>query len=135
MALKDLVYFKEKENFEGKKDISLIINCYNCPQKEKFLSKSNICIDCLLSTLFAHRDRKFNYKSVLWNDILIKEEQFNSILEYFTFLKKIRKINEKIEKIRIQKCNFKEFKCEIFPEFSSLHKIKDNDFYDPIFVY
>jgi type IV secretory pathway ATPase VirB11/archaellum biosynthesis ATPase len=135
MALKDLVYFKEKENFEGKKDNTLILDCYNCPQKEKFLFKSNICIDCLLNTIFTHKDRKFSYISILWNDVLIKDDQFNSILEYYTILKKIRKINEKIEKIRTQKCKFKEFKCKIFPEFSSLYKINDNKFYDPILVY
>jgi len=35
MVLKDLTYFKEKENLDGKKDVILIIDCNNCPKKKR----------------------------------------------------------------------------------------------------
>jgi len=135
MVFKDLTFFKEKEKLDGKKDVILVIDCYNCPQKKKSFFKSKNCKFCFLNALFKHKDRKFNYISILWNEILISDHQFKLILEYYKILKKIRKINNKIEKIRNQKCKFKEFKCKIFPDFSSLYKIKDYEFYDPILVY
>ncbi|MFX1303290.1 MAG: ATPase, T2SS/T4P/T4SS family [Promethearchaeota archaeon] len=135
MALKDPTFFKEKENFDGKKEVILVIDCYNCPQKKTNFFNSKNCKFCFLKTLYKHKDRKYNYISISWNEILISDHQFKLILEYYKILKKIRKINKKIEKTRNQRCKFKEFKCKIFPDFSSLYKIRDYEFYDPILVY
>ena len=40
MALKDLTYFTEKDNLEGKKDIFLVLDCHNCPHNENDFFKS-----------------------------------------------------------------------------------------------
>jgi type IV secretory pathway ATPase VirB11/archaellum biosynthesis ATPase len=135
MTLKEITYFKEKENFEGNKELILIIDCYNCHQKEKTFFKSKKCISCFLNNLYKHKDRKFHYISILWDEILIKRNRFNLFLEYFKILNKIKRINNKIEKTKNQKCNYKEFKCKIFPNFSSLYNIKEHEFYDPILIY
>jgi len=135
MALKNLSYFKEKENLDGKKDIILILDCYNCPQKEPNFFKSKTCINCFLKTLFNNRNQKFNYISILCNEILINNNQFELILEYFKVLKKIKRINSKIDKIRNQKCKYKEFKCKVFRNISSLYKVKDLEYFNPILIY
>jgi len=56
-------------------------------------------------------------------------------LSYFKHLKKIKSVNQKIEDIRRQKCKYKEFSCKILPNFPSLKKINDSEYYDPIIVY
>ena len=135
MSLKDPSYFKEKENLDGKKDIILILDCYNCPQKETNFFKSKKCINCFLKTLFINRNQKFDYISILCNDILINNNQFELFLDYFKILKTIKRIKSKIEKIRNQKCKYQEFKCKIFPNISSLYKIKDFEYLNPTFIY
>ncbi|MFW9880189.1 MAG: hypothetical protein ACFFG0_44510, partial [Candidatus Thorarchaeota archaeon] len=69
MTIKDLSYIKEKENFQGKKEKFLVLDCYNCPQKEEDIFKTKKCIYCILKTLFKYKDRKFAFISILWNDI------------------------------------------------------------------
>ena len=133
--MKDLTYFKEKENLDGKKEIVLILDCYNCPRKDSNFFKSRKCIYCLLNTLYKYKDRKFDFISILWNEILISVNQFVLFLDYFKILKTVRRISGKIEKIRNKKCRFKEFKCRAFPNISSSDKIKDFEYLDPIFVY
>ena len=135
MSVKDHTYFKEKENLNGKKEIVLILDCYNCSSKDNDFFKSRKCIFCLLNTLFKYKDRKFDYISILWNEILISVNQFVFFLDYFKILKTIRRISDKIEKITNKKCKFKEFKCRVFPNISSLEKIKDFEYLDPIFIY
>ncbi|MFX1387798.1 MAG: ATPase, T2SS/T4P/T4SS family [Promethearchaeota archaeon] len=135
MSLKDQTYFKEKENLDGKKEIVLVLDCYNCPQKENYFFKSRKCIYCFLNTLFRYKDRKFDYISILWSEILINVNQIVLFLDYFKILKTIKRINYKIEKIKHQKCKYKEFKCKIYPNDSSFYKIKDFQYLDPILVY
>lgn len=135
MSLKDLTYFKEKENLYGQKEIILILDCYNCPQKEENFFKSKKCLYCFLNTLFKHKDRKFDSISILWNDILITADQFRLLLDYFKILKTIKRILNKIEKIKNQKCKYQEFSCKIFPKISSFFNIKDFEYYDPILIY
>jgi type IV secretory pathway ATPase VirB11/archaellum biosynthesis ATPase len=135
MSLKDQTYFKEKENLNGKKDICLILDCYKCPQKESNFFKSKKCIGCFLKTLFNNRNHNFEYVLILCNDISIKTSQFEIFLDYFKKLKTIKRIKSKIEKIRNQKCKYKEFTCKIFPNIPSLYNIKDIEFLNPILIY
>jgi len=134
MSSKDLTYFKERENLNGKKEIILILNCHNCPEKDDNLFKSKKCIYCFLTTLFNFKDRKFEYISILWSEILITENQFKILLDYFKSIKMIKRIYTKIEKIINQKCKYKEFNCKIFPNFSSLFNMKDFEYYDPTVI-
>lgn len=135
MALKDLTYFSEKDSLEGKKDIFLILDCYNCPHNENDFFKSEKCIYCFLNVLYKYRDRKFDFLSILCNEILVNADQFNLFLDYFKILKKVKKINYKIKKIRDEKCKYKEFKCKSLPNFFSHHKIMEYEFYNPILIY
>jgi len=43
MSLKNLSYFKENENLNGKKDITLILDCSNCSLKEEYFFNSKKC--------------------------------------------------------------------------------------------
>ncbi len=135
MTLKDLTYFKKNINLDGKKEIFLILDCYQCPEKEKNFYLYRKCKFCYLFSLFKNKNRKFNYISILWDEILIKPNQFYMFLDYFKLLKKIKRTNQKIENKRIQGCKYKEFACKILPNFSSLHKIEDYEYLDPILVY
>ncbi len=135
MSTKDLTYFKEKENLDGKKESILILDCHKCPQKEEYFFKSKKCIYCFLDTLFKNRDRKFDYISILWNEILITANQFNLLLDYFKTLKTIKRIYSKIKKTKNQICNYKEFSCKIFPNISSFFNFKDFEYYNPILIY
>jgi hypothetical protein len=47
LKLKNLTQFQEKENFEGKKEKTLILNCDNC------IDKINVLIPVQDSVLFA----------------------------------------------------------------------------------
>ncbi|MEE9378783.1 MAG: ATPase, T2SS/T4P/T4SS family [Candidatus Lokiarchaeia archaeon] len=134
MALKNLTYFKERENFDGKKDLILILDCYKCSQEEKNFFKTKKCIQCFINTLFKNRNRKFNYVSILWNELLIEENQLNYFLDYFKVLKKIKRIYQKIEKNRNFNCKYREFKCKLFSN-SSSYNLKEYEWYDPIFIY
>ncbi|MFX0038422.1 MAG: ATPase, T2SS/T4P/T4SS family [Promethearchaeota archaeon] len=136
MSLKNPSYFREKEDLDGKKEVILILDCNNCPQKKEInFFKSKKCINCFLKTLFNARNQKFDYISILYNDLIINNEQFELLLDYFKFLKRIKRIQPKIEKIRSQKCKYQEFKCKIFPNILSLYKINDFEYLNPIFIY
>ena len=134
MTLKNLAYFKERENYEGKKDLILVLDCYNCSQEQKNFFKSKTCIQCFIKTLFKNRNRKFNYISILWNDLLIEENQINYFFDYFKVLKKIQRIYKKIEKNRDLNCKYREFNCKVFSN-SVVNNIKENEWFDPIFIY
>ena len=135
MVSKDLTYFKERENLEGHKEKILIFDCYNCLYKEKNIQLSKNCKLCFLINLYRNKDRKFDYISLLWDDILIKPNKINMFLEYFKRLKKIKSINKKIENIRVQKCDYREFTCKILPNYPSIYKLKDDEYFDPQFIY
>ena len=135
MASKDLTFFKENVNIEGIKEKILIIDCYSCLEKEKNIYTSKICKFCFLKSLFENKDRKFDYISLLQDSIIIKPKKYNMFLSYFKHLKKIKSVNQKIEDIRRQKCKYKEFSCKILPNFPSLKKINDSEYYDPIIIY
>ncbi|MFX1241674.1 MAG: ATPase, T2SS/T4P/T4SS family [Promethearchaeota archaeon] len=135
MTLNDSSYFKEKENLDGKKDVILTLNCFDCPQKENNFFKSEKCVSCFLETLYRCRNRRFDYISVLWQDIIINSSKFKEFFEYFKVLRTVRKTKSKIEKIRMQKCKYKEFKCKVLPSISSIYQIKDNEYLDPIFIF
>ncbi len=135
MTLNNSSYFKEKENLEGKKDVILTLNCFECPQKEINFFKSEKCINCFLRTLYNYRNRRFDYISILWNDMVINSSKFKEFIEYFKVLKTVRKTKSKIEKIRTEKCKYREFKCKILPTISSLYQIKDNEYLNPIAIH
>lgn len=135
MIIKNVSYFQEKENLGGKQQVILIIDCNRCIEKDKDFIKNRKCLYCLLYHIYLNKNRKFNYISILYNDILIESHQFNVILDYFKKLKKIKKLIQKVKNIRTSRCSFVEFRCNIFSHFSTLSKIHEIEYYDPIFTY
>ncbi len=135
MILKNLSYFQERENLDGIKEAILFIDCNKCLKKDKNFFKNEDCRYCLLSILFKNKNKKINEISLLGKDITIEYHNVKLFLEYFKKLKKVKKINKKIEEIKNKKCNYGEFKCKFFPSFSSTYKIQDFEYYDPILVY
>ncbi len=135
MASKNLTYFKECENLDGHKEKTLIFDCKNCLNKEQNIQLSKKCKFCFLITLYQNKNRKFDYISFFWDEILINPNKFNMFLDYFKRLKKIKSINKKIENIRVQKCYYQDFSCKILPNFPSLHKITDDEYCDPFCIY
>lgn len=133
--LKTRIIFQEKENLAGKKENFLIIDCKQCSEKEKNFYNNKTCIYCFLHNLFVNKNSKFNYILISKNEILIEPKQFELFLEYFKKLNKIKRINQKIEKVRKKRCIYQEFKCKYVPDYFSLVKIHDFEFYDPILVY
>ncbi|MFX1313486.1 MAG: ATPase, T2SS/T4P/T4SS family, partial [Promethearchaeota archaeon] len=135
MILKNFSYFKEIENLDGKKETILFIDCNRCLEKDKNFFKNLDCRYCLLSILFKNKNKKINEISLLGKHITIEYNNIKLFLEYFKKLKRIKKINEKIEEIKNKKCKYGEFKCKFFPSFSSTSKIQNFKYYDPILVY
>ena len=135
MILKNLSYFQEKENITGKKDRILTIDCKQCFEKEEDLSENKNCLNCLLYNIYINKEQKFNLISILKNDLLIRSHQFSTILEYYKYLKKIHKLLNKFIDVRKKKCNYEEFKCDLFQFFSKVSKIREFEYYDPILLY
>ncbi|MFX0080131.1 MAG: ATPase, T2SS/T4P/T4SS family [Candidatus Hodarchaeota archaeon] len=135
MILKNASFFQEKENLTGKKETILIIDCKKCLEKEENITGNKQCLNCLFYNLYFYKDKKFDSISILSSDQLIQYRQFEPILEYYKKLKKINTIIKKFLNIRNVKCNFEEFKCENFQSFSKVNRIREFEYYDPIFIY
>jgi len=135
MILKNVSYFQEKENLTEKKETILIIDCKKCLEKEENLIRNKHCLYCLFYNLFLYKDRKFDLISILYSDHLIQSHQFEPFLDYYKKLKKINKIIKKFINVRRVKCSFEEFRCNLFHNFSRVYRIREFEYYDPIFIY
>lgn len=135
MILKNVSYFQEKENLTEKKEVILIIDCKKCLAKEENLIGNKHCLYCLFYNLFLYKDRKFDLISILSSDLLIQSHQFEPFLDYYKKLKKINKIIKKFINVRSVKCSFEEFRCNHFHNFSRVYRIREFEYYDPIFIY
>jgi len=135
MVLKNHSYFNEEEKINGKKELTLIIDCFRCSEANKSIFDNINCQSCLLYNLYINKNRKIDYIYLLWNDIIIKPNQFNLIIEYFQELKKIKKHYKKIKYIRNQKCKYKEFKCSFFSNSSFIQGLHHLIYYNPIELY
>jgi len=135
MILKNLSYFREKENVSGKKDRILTIDCKKCVEGERDLITNKKCLTCLFFNIYNNKEQKFNLISILNNELIIQSHQFSLFLEYFKELKKIQKLLNKIINIREKKCTYEEFKCNLFHIFSKVSKLQEFEYYDPILLY
>jgi len=124
-----------RESFEGKNKRILKIRCNECPETERSARNSMKCVSCLLKTLYHYKNHKFELISIESFDRLIDYNKVKFILEYFKKLKSIRKIFRQIENLKAKKCNYKDFKCRIFPDFQKFFKIKENTYYNPVLMY
>jgi flagellar protein FlaI len=133
MILKNVSYFQEKENLAGKRELIQIIECNKCISKKKRVIWENCCLTCFLYNLYLHKNANVN--SVSWNDISIESHQIEVLLEYFKKIKKIKKNIQKLVNLRINKCHFEEFKCGFSAIFTELLRLKESDYYNPLYVY
>ncbi|MHA1884003.1 MAG: ATPase, T2SS/T4P/T4SS family [Promethearchaeota archaeon] len=135
MVLKDVSYFEEKENFKGKREHTLVLDCNNCNKKEEKKKPPHGCLNCILHHLYLNKDRKFSLISILSNDVLIEKSKFEDLLTYFKKLNKIKKILGELKDIRENKCKFVEFKCTFFKSFSIFYRKYEKEFYNPNYIY
>lgn len=133
MILKNVSYFQEKENLAGKRELILFIDCNKCNSRKENISAEKGCVNCFCYNLFLHKNA--NISSISWNDLLIESHQIEILLEYFRKIKKINKMVQKLVNVRTNKCRFEEFKCEFSPKFTELQRIKESDYFDPLYVY
>ncbi|MHA1438526.1 MAG: ATPase, T2SS/T4P/T4SS family [Promethearchaeota archaeon] len=75
-----------------------------------------------------------HFKSILIENenIIIEYEKLLPLIEYFRKVKKIKKLYQTIKNVRLQKCNYHNFKCKIFDDFSSFSSIDTKVFLNPI---
>ncbi len=132
MILKNVSYFQEKENWKGRKEVTLIIDCKKCLKKEEPIFKSDRCLSCLLNHIYLNKERKFTSISILPYETLIESHQLDMILDYFKKFKKIKKITKRIKNFRKKKCKFVEFKCNLILNPRILNKTHIFSWYNPI---
>ena len=90
MNLKSKTAFQIRENFEGKSEKILKINCNNCSEiKKDFLNNIN-CKFCFLESLYNNINEKFNFISIDSLKTLIDSKNITLILDYFKRLKKVK---------------------------------------------
>jgi len=133
MILNNVSYFQEKENFNGKKELTLFFDCNKCISRNQNLTVNNGCFPCFFYNFFLNKNAKIS--SISWKDVLIESHQIGIFLEYFKKIKNINKIIQKLINVRAKKCRFEEFKCGFSSNFTELQRIKESDYYDPIYVY
>ncbi|MFX0147020.1 MAG: ATPase, T2SS/T4P/T4SS family, partial [Candidatus Hodarchaeota archaeon] len=126
---------RERENFEGKKERILILNCKKCVSAELSEFNRKKCIRCILKSLNSLQDTNFNYLSLGISNAEIPFFRCTPILEYFKKLKKIKSVIEKIQNLRKKKCDLKTFQCKIFTNDYLDFSLSDDQYIDPIYVY
>ncbi|KKN57930.1 hypothetical protein LCGC14_0557130 [marine sediment metagenome] len=132
MNLKNVSYFQEKENWKGKKEVTLIIDCNKCIKKEEPILKSDRCLSCLLNHIYLNKERKFTSVSILPYETLIESPHLGMLLDYFKKFKKIKKITKRIKNFRKKKCKFVEFKCSLILNSRILNDTHIFVLYNPI---
>ncbi len=126
MTVKDfnLLMFQERENFHGKKERIVIIDCKRCPKYTGELLNSIRCNQCFLDSLFKIKGKKFDKFSLESNNLTIslRKEKINLFLKCFKKIKEIKESYKIIDIERYKKCIEEDRKCDIFTEFYSPSK-------------
>ncbi|MFX1588532.1 MAG: hypothetical protein ACFFC1_10280, partial [Promethearchaeota archaeon] len=135
LKLKDQIYFKERENLEGKKEVILTLNCNKCINLnlQKFVDEK--CLLCFLKSLYLFRNTKFDYISFDIDNNEINFSKCLPLLNYFKRLEKIRSILHKIGRLREKKCVYKGFQCKVFNHEFFDNSISRDKYNNPIFIY
>jgi len=135
MKFKNLIYFQEKENFEGKKEKVLTLNCDSCSDKNNDTLNYKKCFTCFIKHFYSNRHHKLSciiikkYQSTINKATLIK------YLAYFRIIKKLRKNWSKIELIKRKYCIFENFHCKFYNKDDPLLSLTPNDFFNPFFIF
>ncbi|MFX0017675.1 MAG: ATPase, T2SS/T4P/T4SS family [Promethearchaeota archaeon] len=135
LKLKDQIYFQERENLEGKKEVILTLNCTKCTNLnlQKFINE--ICLSCFLKTLYLFRNKKFDYISFDSDNNEINSHKCLPLLNYFKHLERAKSILHKIGRLREKKCVYKGFQCKVFNHEFFNNSISEDKYNNPIFLY
>lgn len=135
LKLKDLIYFQERENLEGKKEVILTLNCNKCTNLnlQKFVNEK--CLSCFLKTLYLFRNTKFDYISFDMDNDEINSHKCLPLLNYFKRLERTKSILNKIGRLREKKCVYKGFQCKVFNHEFFDNSISGDKYNNPIFIY
>ena len=135
LKLKDLIYFQERENLEGKKEVILTLNCNKCTNLnlQKFVNEK--CLSCFLKTLYVFRNTKFDYISFDTDNDEINSHKCLPLLNYFKHLERTKSILNKIRRLREKKCVYKGFQCKVFNHEFFNNSISGDKYNNPIFIY
>ncbi|MFX1494704.1 MAG: ATPase, T2SS/T4P/T4SS family [Promethearchaeota archaeon] len=135
LKLKDQIYFQERENIEGKKEVILTLNCNKCRNLNLQKFDNDKCLSCFLNSLYLFRNAKFDYISFDIDNNEIKSHNCIPLLNYFKHLERIKNIFQKIGRLRQKKCVYKGFKCKVFNHEFFKSSIGGDEFNNPIFLY
>ena len=127
--------FQIRENLEGKNEKILKIECVNCSEIKKDLWNNIQCLSCLFRNLYYNKDEKFEFISLGSFGNLIDNRKILFLFEYFKKIKRIKVLLKKIEKLKKDKCKFKEFNCKTFSNYKSFFNIDEIHYYNPISLY
>jgi Flp pilus assembly CpaF family ATPase len=130
-----ITYFQEKETFKGEKEKILVFECNKCFESKQDFYNNEKCINCFLKNLFLNRNK--NFKQILIENIekTISKSQIQTILIYFRNLDKIKKFLKSISYYYQKKCPYKEFNCGYFSNLKNLLVLRENQIYNPIYLY
>ncbi len=129
------INFQIKENFEGKKETFLKIECINCQEIDSGFFNNKKCIFCFLEILYDNKNKKFEDLSAESLGGIIKNKKIILFLEYFKKLKKIKRIYKKIINFKTKNCKFIDFNCKVFSNYTSYFILDDKSFLNPILLY
>ena len=129
------VNFQQRTNLEGKNERILSISCKECSDFNENFFKSPICTSCFLKNLNENKNKRFHSISVEKLDSLIEMKEIKILFEYFKKIKKLKKLYSSIENVKKNKCKFKEFKCNVFKDYSSFFRIDEAFYHNPILFY
>ena len=131
----NIISLKERENFKGKKEKIIIIECAKCFEINRAFPNNEICVSCFLKTLFINRNKNFKQVAIKSIESIIKRSEIQNFLNYFKILNKIKKKLKKIRYFCQKKCSYKEFNCRYLPDFKKLFIQNDDQIYNPIYFY
>ncbi|MCP6718684.1 MAG: Flp pilus assembly complex ATPase component TadA [Patescibacteria group bacterium] len=138
MTVKDynLLVFQERENFHGKKERLVLIDCKKCPKYTGAFLKTKRCVSCFLNSLYKIKRKKFDSFS-LKTDIIysLRKEKNDFFLEYFKKIKNIKNYYKPIDLELNQECIKNGMKCDIFSEFYSVIRPSKINYNNPIELY
>ena len=135
LKLKNLIYVQEKENFEGKKENTLIINCNHCPDKDNMDIDYEKCYNCFLQNFYSNRHHEISTITIRKFQSTLSGETIKKYLEYFKIINRLKKNWRKIESLKKKYCLYDDFQCKLYNKNESLLSISQNDFFNPLLCY
>ncbi|TFF87378.1 MAG: hypothetical protein EU550_03355 [Promethearchaeota archaeon] len=130
-----LKYLKE-DNYEGKKDHYIIIECDGCPNNSDYFYRNKNCINCIFNILFEKKDDKhFDYIKFKNNENVIKSKIIKDVYNYFQNIENIKEKNKEINQYRKKSCPYKNFDCKIIDHYLKSFFEKEELYLNPIVMF